>query len=219
MSAALVASGLSRRYDSSSGPIEALRPTSFELAAGSSLAVVGPSGSGKTSLVHLCALLDAPTAGSLTIGGANCGVLPERERRALRSTAVGVVFQQFHLVPYLSAFENVMLALRFTATSADERRDRVRRVLDTVGLSHRHRHRPGELSGGQQQRVAIARAIVKRPALIVADEPTGNLDRSTTGAVLDLLQTICTEGTALLVATHDAEVAEWASGVLDLGAA
>ena len=171
------------------------------------LAIVGASGSGKTTLLGLLAGLEIPTTGSVTLGGTDLNALNEDQRAALRRAQVGFVFQSFHLLPSLTALENVMLALEIARF--DQARERALSALDQVGLSHRLKHYPRQLSGGEQQRVAIARAFAGQPNLLFADEPTGNLDRSTGNAIADLLFDLNEQhGTALVLVTHDLALAE-----------
>jgi putative ABC transport system ATP-binding protein len=176
--------------------------------AGDYLAIVGPSGSGKSTLMHLLGGLDRPTSGQLLIGGRDVSRLSAPEMAALRNRTIGFVFQSFHLLPRSSAVDNVALPLVYAGVRAGERRRRAAEMLDRVGLGHRLRHRPNQLSGGEQQRVAIARALIGAPRLLLADEPTGNLDSATGAEVLALLESLNAEsGVAVVLVTHDHEVA------------
>jgi len=190
-----------------SGPVQVLRGVDLTVAAGEAVGIVGPSGSGKTSLLMLLAGLERPTAGGLMVAGRELAALDEDALARFRRDEIGIVFQAFHLVPTMTALENVAIPLEFAG-----RRDafeRAAEALKDVGLGHRLEHYPGQLSGGEQQRVALARAVVAEPRLILADEPTGNLDRTTGGAVMDLLFGLRARlGTTLLLITHDQALAE-----------
>ena len=190
-----------------SGPVQVLRGVDLVVAAGEAVGIVGPSGSGKTSLLMLLAGLERPTGGQLSVAGRDLGALDEDALARFRRDEVGIVFQAFHLIPTMTALENVAVPLEFAG-----RRDafeRAEAALKEVGLGHRLDHYPGQLSGGEQQRVALARAVVAEPRLILADEPTGNLDRTTGAVVMDLLFGLRARfGTTLLLITHDPSLAE-----------
>ncbi len=197
--------------------VHALRGVSFAVAAGEHVAIVGSSGSGKSTLLNLLGALDRPTAGEIRFLGRDVRTMSDAELAELRNRRIGFVFQSFHLLPRLTARDNVELPLVYRSTPRRERRRRAEEALQSVGLGDRMDHRPTELSGGQQQRVAIARAIVTEPDLVLADEPTGNLDTATGDDVLDLLGRLHDErGTALVVITHEAEVAARASRTIEL---
>jgi putative ABC transport system ATP-binding protein len=206
--AAIVADDVSRGYDLGGVSVPALRGVSLEIHPGDYVAVVGPSGSGKSTLMHLLGGLDRPTDGRLMIGGRDVSTLSPSAMARLRNETIGFVFQAFHLLPRTSALENVALPLVYRGLGGRQRRARAAEVLERVGLAHRVHHRPSQLSGGEQQRVAIARALVTAPSVLLADEPTGNLDTATGHAVLALLESLNAEGVAVVLVTHDREVAD-----------
>lgn len=197
-----------KHYIRGSERVEVLHEVNLEIERGDFVGLIGPSGSGKTTLLNLIAGLDQPTYGRIFFGGSEISAMNEAQLAKWRTNAIGFVFQFFHLIPVLTAFENVELPLLLTNMSGRRRRDQVHRVLKAVGLDHREHHRPGQMSGGEQQRVGIARALVTDPALIVADEPTGDLDTKKSKEILDLLQMLQEEmHKTLLVVTHDPNVA------------
>jgi putative ABC transport system ATP-binding protein len=196
---------LTRTYGRGDSAVHALRDVSFSVPRGSLVALVGRSGSGKTTLLNCIGGLDEPSAGTVVVDGTEVTALRERERTALRRTEIAFVFQTFGLLPALSAAENVGLPLRLTGTAGKARGERVAELLALVGLSAHAEQRPGELSGGQQQRVAIARALANSPRLLIADEPTGQLDAETGASVMALLQRVVrAEGATAIISTHDA---------------
>jgi putative ABC transport system ATP-binding protein len=208
MTDAVSADNVTREYQLGGVAVPALRGVSVTIPAGDYAAILGPSGSGKSTLMHLLGGLDRPTSGTLRIAGRDVTELSPTELARLRNHTIGFVFQSFHLLPRTTAVDNVALPLVYGAVRAGERRRRAAEMLDRVGLAHRLRHRPNQLSGGEQQRVAIARALVTGPTLLLADEPTGNLDSATGAEVLALLEALNREsGVAVVLVTHDQEVA------------
>jgi putative ABC transport system ATP-binding protein len=206
--AALEAVDVTRTYRSEGGQVDALRGVSLTVVPGDYVAVVGPSGSGKSTLMHLLGALDRPTAGLLRVGGRDVGELSGDELARTRNETIGFVFQSFQLLPRTTAVDNVAMPLVYRGVRRGERRRRAEAALDAVGMSHRLTHTPNQLSGGEQQRVAIARALVGEPEVILADEPTGNLDTSRGTEVMELLERLNAErGVALVVVTHDPELA------------
>ena len=215
--ATLQAHGLRRVYGSGDSRVEALRGVSLEVAAGEFLAVVGPSGCGKTTLLHLCGGMDRATDGTVTVDGVSLGDLDDDALTALRRECVGFVFQFFNLLPTLTLAENIALPLLLAGVPSAVGAARAREGAERVGLAHRLTHYPGQVSGGELQRAAVARAVIHRPALLIADEPTGNLDSDTGRRVLEVLRTLHRDtGVALLLATHDPFIAEAADRVLTM---
>jgi putative ABC transport system ATP-binding protein len=207
--------GLARTYRVGTTQVRALRGVDIRIAPGQFVALMGPSGCGKSTLMQLLGCLDTPTEGCYWLEGRDVGALSGDERARLRRTRIGFVFQTFNLLPRLTALENVALPLLYQKHAAGVR-ERAASTLAHLGLSHRADHRPAEMSGGECQRVAIARAVITRPGIILADEPTGNLDSSTGAEIMDLLGRLNAEGRTLLVVTHDAEVAAHAGRILHM---
>jgi putative ABC transport system ATP-binding protein len=199
---------LSRTFVVGGRPVHALRDLTLTIEAGDYVSIMGPSGSGKSTLLNLLGCLDRPTSGTYRLDGRDVSRLGEYELTQVRRHRIGFVFQTFHLVPRLSAAENVEVPMTFAGVERAERQERVSRALKAVGLSDRATHRPEQLSGGERQRVAIARAVVMGPAIVLADEPTGNLDTKSGLEIVDLLERMNNDGLTLLVVTHDPEIAE-----------
>jgi putative ABC transport system ATP-binding protein len=211
----VTAEGVTRTFGTGRTATRALRGVSFTVPAGQLVALRGRSGSGKTTLLNIVGGLDRPDSGRVTVAGRDVTAMSERDRMGLRRTSVAFIFQSFGLIPILSAAENVGVPLRITGTPPRERDERVALMLDIVGLAGHARQRPGELSGGQQQRVAIARALAGRPDVLLADEPTGQLDSETAKQIMRLLRVVVqSEGVTALVATHDPNLIDIADSAL-----
>ena len=199
---------VSRRFKEGEGQLEVFSSLNMELAAGEIVALVGPSGAGKSSLLHIAGLLEAPSGGEIYIAGAAASRLPEQERTRIRRDTIGFVYQAHHLLPEFDALENVILPQMIAGRSRADAAVEAARLLGVLGLGKRLTHRPSQLSGGEQQRVAIARALANKPRILLADEPTGNLDPKTAGGVFDaLIEIVRAEGLAALIATHNFELA------------
>lgn len=207
----LEARALGKLFPMGGGPVHALRDLSLSIDAGEYLTIRGPSGCGKSTLLHILGCVDTPSSGSLLFEGREVGSLPDAERSDLRLRSIGFVFQRFFLLPMLTAAENVEVPQAEAGVSKAARRERTRELLDYVGLGRRADHRPSQLSGGEAQRVAIARALANRPRLLLADEPTGELDRANGEHIAALLDRVQADGTTVVVVTHDAGLAERAS--------
>lgn len=206
-----------KQYPTRTEPLVVLRGVSFALEAGQSVAILGPSGCGKSTLLHLLGTLDAPTSGQITLDGQDPFRLPEPELARFRNRHIGFVFQEHHLLPQLSVLENVLVPALADGRPSPALHQRARELLDRVGLSARLEHRPAELSGGERQRVAVARALLHQPALLLADEPTGSLDRTNALAIGRLLQEVQrAESSMLVVVTHSAEIAAFFERRLEL---
>ena len=198
---------LARDYDFGAERVHALRGVSFAIGEGEYVAIVGPSGCGKSTLLNLIGAIDSPTSGSVSIDGKDAGGMNDRDATLFRLRNIGFVFQRFYLMPTLSARENVELPMAEAGLKSAERAARARELLAYVGLGHREKHRPSQLSGGEQQRVAIARALANKPALLLADEPTGELDARTGAEIIALFGQLNADGTTIVVVTHDEELA------------
>ena len=216
MTALIELDGIVKRYRT--GPIEvlALRELTLTIGRGELVAIIGPSGSGKTTLLDILGCLSSPTAGRYRLDGADVSALAEEEAAAIRNRMIGFVFQTFQLLPRHTALQNVALPLLYAGVGREERERRAAEALNGVGLADRTAHRPNQLSGGQQQRVAIARALVTRPALILADEPTGNLDSTSGREIMQLLTSLHRGGTTVVLVTHNQEIADQAPRVIAL---
>ena len=212
----LDASGVSRVFAMPAGPVVAVRDVSLTIRGGEHMAIRGPSGCGKSTLLHMLGCVDTPSSGTLLFDGNDVSALGDRARSLLRLRQIGFVFQRFFLLPMLTAAENVELPMAEAGSPADERRRRSLELLEYVGLAARAGHRPSQLSGGEMQRVAIARALANRPRLLLADEPTGELDATTGEQVAALLDRVNTDGTALVIVTHDQTLAARARRVLTM---
>jgi putative ABC transport system ATP-binding protein len=215
--AAIELERVTRVYDGGPSEVRALRGVDLVLRSGSATAIVGPSGSGKSTLLHICGALDSPTSGKVSVLDTDLTRADDRTLTLFRRDHLGFIFQFFHLLPTLSALENVMIPARLARVAAPESLGRAMRLLDRVGLSARTDHRPAELSGGERQRVAIARSLVLEPEIVLADEPTGNLDHETGSSVLSLLLELAHEqGRTVLIVTHDMEVARACDRIVTL---
>jgi len=216
MSALVTTRDLSRVFPMPAGPVTAVREVSMTIDANDYAAIMGPSGCGKSTLLHLLGCVDTPTAGSLCFEGREVASLGDAQRSRLRLTRIGFVFQRFFLLPMLTAWENVELPQSEAAAPRAARRQRTAELLDFVGLGQRADHRPSQLSGGEMQRVAIARALANRPSLLLADEPTGELDEKTGEQIADLLDRVHADGTAIVVVTHNLALARRARRQLQM---
>ena len=210
------ATNVSRVFPMPAGPVTAVAGVSLRIAPGDHLAIRGPSGCGKSTLLHMLGCVETPTGGTLLFQGNDVTTLSDRRRSLLRLRQIGFVFQRFFLLPMLTAWENVELPQSEARVPKAERRARTKELLDYVGLGARADHRPSELSGGEMQRVAIARALANRPGLLLADEPTGELDRGTGDQIAALLDRVNADGTALVIVTHDQTLAERSTRVLTM---
>jgi len=215
-SSILIARNLHKDYPMNGAAVHALRGASLDVRAGEYVAIAGPSGSGKSTLLQLIGGIDAPSSGSVELLGTRLDALSDRELTRLRLTRIGFVFQRFHLLPVLTARENVELPMSEAGRGRRERRDRASELLAYVGLGHRADHRATQLSGGEMQRVAIARALANQPALLLADEPTGELDAATGMEILSLFRRLNQDGTTLVVVTHDEQLAAEAGRVIHM---
>jgi putative ABC transport system ATP-binding protein len=214
--AVVEAQHVSRIFPMSAGPVAALRDVSLRVHSGDYIGIVGPSGCGKSTLLHVLGVVDVPTGGEVLFGERNVRGMSDRDRSRLRLREIGFIFQRFFLLPMLTAYENIELPQAEAGIARTERRQRTGELLDYVGLSARASHRPSELSGGEMQRVAIARAIANRPRLLLADEPTGELDQVTGEQIVALIDRLHADGTAVVVVTHDPAVARRAHRLIEM---
>jgi putative ABC transport system ATP-binding protein len=208
------ARGVTRTFPMPAGPVVAVRDLTVTIAAGELVSICGPSGCGKSTLLHIFGCVDAPSQGQMLVDGVDVSSLSDAERSAIRLSKIGFVFQRFFLLPMLTAAENVELPQAEAGRSRAERRSRTLELLDYVGLAHRAHHRPSQLSGGEAQRVAIARALANRPRLLLADEPTGELDQATGQQIVSLFERVHADGTTVVVVTHDPAIAARSPRVL-----
>ncbi|HWT52143.1 MAG TPA: ABC transporter ATP-binding protein [Caulobacter sp.] len=209
--------GVERVYKTEAGPLPVLRGVDIDVYPGEVVGLIGPSGSGKSSLLHSAGLLERPDGGLVALEGRDCSKLSERVRTRIRLGTVGFVYQFHHLLPEFSALENVAMPLTIAGKRRKDAETRARELLESLGLGHRLEHQPAQMSGGEQQRVAIARALANHPKLLLADEPTGNLDPATSAAVFQALYQVCRQqGVAALIATHNMELARYMDRVLAL---
>ena len=207
---------IARIYKIGTETIHALRTISVEIFQNEFVALMGPSGSGKSTLMNIIGCLDTPTQGQYILNGTEVGQMSDNELAEVRNKEIGFIFQTFNLLPRSTALENVALPLVYAGVSKQERLERARQALDDVGLGDRVRHRPNELSGGQRQRVAVARALVNKPSIILADEPTGNLDSRTSEEIMMLFNEIHNKGNTIIVVTHEEEIAQYAHRIIRL---
>ena len=208
--------GVGRSYVMGQEQIHALRSVTFSIARGEYVALMGPSGSGKSTLMNLIGCLDTPSKGAYFLSGQEVSRMNDQQLAEVRNREIGFVFQTFNLLPRLTALENVALPLVYAGVSRTERLDRAAEVLDRVGLTSRMKHKPNELSGGQRQRVAVARALVNRPSILLADEPTGNLDSKTSIDIMNLFADIHAQGNTIVLVTHEEEIARYAHRIVRL---
>lgn len=216
MSSLISLSNVSKTYKSGDIQVEALRGINFEVKEGEFVSIVGPSGSGKSTLMHIIGILDKPTSGKVLLEGKNVSELSEEKLAGLRNKHIGFVFQAFNLLPRTSALENVELPLIYSGISTAQRNLRAREVLQDVGLGDRLEHTPAQLSGGQQQKVAVARALVAKPSLILADEPTGNLDSKSGEEIIDLLVSLNKKGNTIVLVTHEVGIARRTKRIIEI---
>lgn len=211
-----IADGISKIYTMGEVTVHALRGISFDIKTGEYVAIMGPSGSGKSTLMHIMGCLDRPTNGFLYLGARDISSLSDSDLAEIRNAEIGFVFQNFNLLPSMSILENVEMPLLYAGIPAKERRKRAVRALEAVGLADRLQHRPNEISGGQKQRASIARAMVNQPAILLADEPTGNLDTKTGEEIMGLFDELNAKGNTIILVTHEREVAEHSSRIIHI---
>jgi putative ABC transport system ATP-binding protein len=207
---------ITKHYQVGTQVVKALRGVDIDIKKGEYVAIMGPSGSGKSTLMNVLGALDTPTDGDYFLNGTNVSLLSDEQLAQIRNREIGFVFQTFNLLPRYNALENVMLPLIYGGTPKPERKARALEVIENVGLSDRYKHKPNELSGGQRQRVAVARALVNNPSIILADEPTGNLDSKTSVDIMRLIEKIHSEGNTIIVVTHEEDIASMAQRIIRL---
>jgi len=210
----IVTKGLSKTYGKGSLKVTALKPTTISIKKGEYIAIMGPSGSGKSTFMNLLGCLDTPSTGKLYIDGTDVSTLNDNQLARIRRQKIGFIFQKYNLIPTLNAVENTTLSMSFNNISSNNRIQRAKNLLDMVGLSHRLDHKPSEMSGGEQQRVAIARALSNDPSIILADEPTGNVDTKSGNKIMSILEEINKQGETVITVTHDPNVAKRARRIL-----
>ena len=210
----IVTKNLSKTYGKGNLKVTALNKTSISIRKGEYIAIMGPSGSGKSTFMNLLGCLDTPSTGKLYIDGIDVSTLNDNQLARIRRQKIGFIFQKYNLIPTLNALENSTLSMSFNKVGSDERVKRAKILLDMVGLSHRITHKPSELSGGEQQRVAIARALANNPSIILADEPTGNVDTKSGDKIMSILEEINSQGETIIIVTHDFNVAKRARRIL-----
>lgn len=210
----IVTKDLSKTYGKGNLKVTALKQTNISIKKGEYIAIMGPSGSGKSTFMNLLGCLDTPSTGKLYIDGIDVSTLNDNQLAKIRRQKIGFIFQKYNLIPTLNALENTTLAMGFNHVGSKERIERAKNLLDMVGLSHRINHKPSELSGGEQQRVAIARALANNPSIILADEPTGNVDTKSGNNILKILEYINNKGETIIIVTHDPNIAKRARRVL-----
>lgn len=207
---------ISRLYGSEKATTAALDNVSFSIPSGQFVSIIGPSGSGKSTLLHIIGLLDTPSGGTYVLRGVDTATISEEEKAATRNTSIGFIFQTFHLLPRTSVLDNVMLPLQYTTLSRREQIDRARAALQQVQLEHRLNHTPAQLSGGEKQRTVIARALVNHPQIILADEPTGNLDSKTGRIIMEIINNLHEAGLTIIVITHETPTAQYTERVISI---
>jgi putative ABC transport system ATP-binding protein len=212
----IITKDLSKTYGKGELQVQALKKTDITIAQGDYIAIIGPSGSGKSTLMNLIGCLDRPTTGKLFIDDTDVYTLAENDLARIRREKIGFIFQKYNLIPTLSALENVTLSMGFAGVDSKTRKQRAKKLLDMVGLSHRIDHKPSEMSGGEQQRVAISRALGNNPTIILGDEPTGNVDSKSGNRIMDILENINNQGETVIIVTHDPNIAKRARRVLKI---
>jgi len=212
----IVTKDLSKTYGRGELQVQALKKTNISITKGEYIAIIGPSGSGKSTFMNLLGCLDHPSTGKLFIDGTDVSTLNENQLAKIRREKIGFIFQKYNLIPTLNAVENTSLGMSFNGINVADRVKRAKHLLEIVGLSHRIAHKPGEMSGGEQQRVAIARALANNPSIILADEPTGNVDSSSGNTIMSILEDINEQGETIIIVTHDPNIAKRAQRILSI---